>query len=75
MDFPFYARDGHRLALIHYSIDGLVKVDSEYLVIIRPWMRKDWLPKLVRHDSITLPAASKAEVVAAQSPNKRARLV
>ena len=75
MFFFLVASDGHLLALIHYSVDGLVRIESESLVPVTPRMRKDWLPKLVRHHDMDLPAASIAKVVGVHPRNKRARLV
>jgi hypothetical protein len=75
MDFTFATKYGLPLAWIHYSIDGLVKIVSDFLVLISPMMRKDWLPKRVLRDRLNLSVGSNAEAVVAQRPSKRARLV
>jgi Hsp70 protein len=39
------ADDRSRLASIHYSVDGLVRIHSAYLVPITPRIRREWLPR------------------------------
>lgn len=46
MHFIVRAADGRsKLASIHYSADGLVNVQSAYLVPITSQIRREWLPK------------------------------
>jgi hypothetical protein len=70
--FLLLASYGHCLAAIHYSLDGLVSIESKSPDIITPFIRKNWLPKVVSQETTPLSAASDDEACPPHATNGRA---
>lgn len=73
LHFRLLASDGHCLASIHYSVDGLVKIESEAWVAITPTIRSDWLPKAVAQSGPSLASSQDDDPTPSERAAKRAR--
>jgi hypothetical protein len=69
------ASDGHYLAATHYSLDGLVSIESKSPAVITPFIRKNWLPKVVSQEDTPLSASSDDEASPPHATNGKLSII
>ncbi len=73
LSFCVRADGGHTLASIQHSADGIVSIDSDYIVIVDQEIRDEWLPRDAIQKCCVSVAVGGNEAKLSQAANKRPR--